>query len=153
MGPHLGQDRDRSDHFATKVASSSRDKREDVAGHRRWSNRRPCSHAMTLTSIPHQLTVPNVWRFDGCLTDLGGAAHDNLSGRQESRKKEDKQYYQQDKQMGLEHEELSGSIIGAAIEVHKALGPGFLESVYGHALALELVARGIRFERTCWWLR
>jgi len=26
--------------------------------------------------------------------------------------------------MGLEHEELSGSVIGAAIEVHKALGPG-----------------------------
>ena len=32
--------------------------------------------------------------------------------------------------MGLEHEELSGSVIGAAIEVHKALGPLFLESVF-----------------------
>ena len=31
--------------------------------------------------------------------------------------------------MGLEQEELIGSVIGAAIEVHKALGPGFLESV------------------------
>jgi len=49
--------------------------------------------------------------------------------------------------MGLKHEELSGSVIDAAIEVHKALGPGFLESVYENALALELAARGIRFER------
>jgi hypothetical protein len=33
------------------------------------------------------------------------------------------QYCRQDKQMGLEQEELTGSVIGAAIEVHKALGP------------------------------
>jgi GxxExxY protein len=49
--------------------------------------------------------------------------------------------------MGLEHEELGGRGIGAEIEVHKALGPGFLESVYEDALALELAARGTRFER------
>ena len=49
--------------------------------------------------------------------------------------------------MGLEQEELSGSVIGAAIDVHKALGPGFLESVYENALARELAARRIRFER------
>jgi GxxExxY protein len=44
------------------------------------------------------------------------------------------------------YEELSGTIIGAAMEVHKLLGSGFLESVYEHALALELTGRQIPFE-------
>lgn len=38
-------------------------------------------------------------------------------------------------------------IIAAAIEVHRALGPGFLEQIYEEALALELEARKIPFER------
>jgi GxxExxY protein len=49
--------------------------------------------------------------------------------------------------MALEHEQLTGSVIGAAIEVHRALGPGFLEAVYENALAIELRARGIGFDR------
>ena len=39
------------------------------------------------------------------------------------------------------------AIIGAAIEVHKTLGPGFLESIYEEALCVELSLRGIRFAR------
>ena len=43
--------------------------------------------------------------------------------------------------------ELSGKIIGAAIEVHKGLGPGLLESVYEECLCHELELRGLSFER------
>jgi GxxExxY protein len=42
---------------------------------------------------------------------------------------------------------LSGEIIGAAIEVHKLLGPGLLESIYEECLCIELVNRNILFER------
>ena len=38
-------------------------------------------------------------------------------------------------------------IIGAAIEVHKILGPGLLESIYEEALCHEFLLDGIRFER------
>jgi len=43
--------------------------------------------------------------------------------------------------------ELSNKIIGAAIEVHKHLGPGLLESAYEECLAYEFEIRGIPFER------
>jgi len=42
---------------------------------------------------------------------------------------------------------LSYSIVGAAMEVHRLLGPGFLETVYQAALAHELTLRGIPFEQ------
>ncbi len=43
--------------------------------------------------------------------------------------------------------DISGKIIGAAIEVHKHLGPGLLESAYEECLCRELELRGINFER------
>ncbi len=42
--------------------------------------------------------------------------------------------------------QLTHSVIGAALEVHKILGPGYLESVYERALAVELQLRNIPFE-------
>lgn len=45
------------------------------------------------------------------------------------------------------YQQESYNIIGAAIEVHKKLGCGFLEGVYGDALAMELSLRNIPFER------
>ena len=47
----------------------------------------------------------------------------------------------------MHENEISEKIIGAAIEVHKILGPGLLESVYEEALCHELYLRGINFLR------
>jgi GxxExxY protein len=43
--------------------------------------------------------------------------------------------------------DLTRAIIGAAIEVHRVLGPGLLESAYEECLCRELALRGIRFKR------
>ena len=47
----------------------------------------------------------------------------------------------------LVHEELTERIIGAAIAVHRELGPGLLESVYEQCMAEEMASRGIEFVR------
>ena len=43
----------------------------------------------------------------------------------------------------VDENELSHEVIGAAIEVHRILGPGLLESIYEEALAIELRDRGM----------
>ena len=48
---------------------------------------------------------------------------------------------------GLEHEKLTEQIIGCAIEVHKRLGPGFLESIYENALIIELQRQKLHVEQ------
>jgi GxxExxY protein len=50
-------------------------------------------------------------------------------------------------QKALVHQELTKKILGAAIEVHKALGPGLFESVYEQCLSHEFKLRNISFER------
>jgi GxxExxY protein len=47
----------------------------------------------------------------------------------------------------METDDLTGRIIGCAIEVHRQLGPGLLESIYESALAVELEFAKIDFAR------
>ena len=47
----------------------------------------------------------------------------------------------------LGNKELSSRVIEAAIGVHVALGPGFIESIYENAMGVELTAMGIKFEQ------
>jgi GxxExxY protein len=46
-----------------------------------------------------------------------------------------------------ELDEITSSVIQAGIDVHRALGPGLLESAYQACLAFDLVERGLRVER------
>lgn len=55
--------------------------------------------------------------------------------------------FETEEKSAVDIDRLSNKIIGAAIEVHKALGPGLLESVYEECLCEELDFRGMRFER------
>lgn len=45
------------------------------------------------------------------------------------------------------HGDVTERIIGVAIEVHRNLGPGFLESLYESAFAIEMTRRGMSFQR------
>lgn len=47
----------------------------------------------------------------------------------------------------MKDSELTHSIIGAAIDIHRCLGPGLLEAVYEECLARKFALRGIPFER------
>src|SRR5687767_3526927 len=48
---------------------------------------------------------------------------------------------------GYDFNDVTGRIIGAGIEVHKTLGPGFQEMIYQRALVVEFTARGLSFVR------
>lgn len=49
--------------------------------------------------------------------------------------------------LGPEIEDLVTRIMDCAFAVHRALGPGFKESIYTHAICLEMDSRGLKFER------
>jgi len=48
--------------------------------------------------------------------------------------------------MGHRFEDLSGRVIAAALEVHRQLGPGFLESFYHQAMKVSLAHREIPYQ-------
>jgi GxxExxY protein len=48
---------------------------------------------------------------------------------------------------GYDFDDATGSIIGCALQAHRTLGPGFREIVYRRALAMELQAAGLAFDR------
>ena len=48
---------------------------------------------------------------------------------------------------GHDFDDATSAVIGCALEVHRTLGPGFREIVYQRALAIELQAAGLEFER------
>ena len=49
--------------------------------------------------------------------------------------------------LSIEEERVIHQVIGSAISVHRALGPGFFESVYRNALCIELEKRNLKYER------
>ena len=51
------------------------------------------------------------------------------------------------KEPSVSLDKLAYEVIGAATEVHRTLGPGFLENVYEEALCFELTKRSVAFER------
>ena len=59
----------------------------------------------------------------------------------------DEAFVDEDMEPNPELNRITNLIIGAAIAVHKELGPGYQESCYENALAIEFNARGIRFVR------
>ena len=59
------------------------------------------------------------------------------------------EYARQKQDFTLYNSDITEKIIGAAIEVHRNLGPGLLESVYEQCLCHEFDIRGIHFRRQC----
>jgi GxxExxY protein len=73
--------------------------------------------------------------------------HDFLGRGSNHRDTEDTESRNQKRQIPDRLNELCRTTIGAAIEVHRHLGPGFLETAYEQALVVELGLRGMPFER------
>ena len=59
----------------------------------------------------------------------------------------EEEYFDEDAEPDPEFRRVTNRIIGAAIAVHRELGPGYDEQTYERALTLEFLARGIQFHR------
>lgn len=71
--------------------------------------------------------------------------HEVHEDHEEARSKECQLELSKHDDTKMEFDELSNRVIGCAIEVHRTLGPGLLESTYQQCLAHELNLRGIAF--------
>jgi GxxExxY protein len=85
--------------------------------------------------------------------DFGGKQELNRQDAKDTEEEEERGREEEDGRSieriepGEELDDLAHRVIGAAIEVHRHLGPGFLETVYEEALTIELRLRDIPFER------
>ena len=68
-------------------------------------------------------------------------------GRHNAENAEAQRAAEKSQERTLHENQISEKIIGCAIEVHRQLGPGLLESVYEEALCYELSQAGLRFQR------
>ena len=71
----------------------------------------------------------------------GSRKHEGHEGQDSSRYRMRRQSV-----LSSREEEVMRDVIGAAIAVHRALGPGFLEAIYRKAMCVELAARSLAFE-------
>src|SRR5689334_17132524 len=101
---------------------------------------------MTRTPSCFQRGAP--WSCEGSWSWGMGRAYCSCSQtRKELPNAEDAERAQRTQKGAMATKELTGLVIGAAIEVQRILGPGLLESAYSGALAHELELRQLRFER------
>jgi GxxExxY protein len=61
--------------------------------------------------------------------------------------KRNHQAHQAHQEVGAEADRVARIVVDAGLKVHKALGPGLLESVYEHCLVYELESRGLSLQR------
>ena len=59
---------------------------------------------------------------------------------------EEHEEHEEEQALAVQFDELSSRVIGCAIEVHRQLGPGLLESAYRTCLGYELQSAGLRFQ-------
>lgn len=60
---------------------------------------------------------------------------------------EAEEFVDEDMEPDPELNRITNAVIGAAIAVHRELGPGHVEAIYGRALAIEFTHRGIAFQK------
>ena len=85
--------------------------------------------------------------FSGPLGVLGLLAVTNSNGARNRESARADNRRMQTREPDARTDALARRVIGAAIEVHRTLGPGYLEHVYEEAMCVELELRGLPFER------